>query len=186
MTSSVNIKAIIMYKTKNQERVTRQEYLSKKNIILKQTILLIFVLFSCSQAYSAKADTLDRKDTVKEKIWALEEAYFSNLYKANYEKVIALVDDEFLGWPGGLPQPIGREESVRFMKHLIPKPTSCTIRIERSGIRVLGVVAMTQYTLYVNCSDTAGVSKTQSSRINHTWVKEGGQWKLLGGMSYDK
>ena len=175
-----------MYKTMNQERVARQEYPLKKNIILMQTILLIIVIFSCSQAYSAKADTLNRKDTVKEKIWASEEAYFSNLYKANYEKVIDLVHEQFLGWPGGLPQPIGREESARFMKQLIPRPTSCMIRIERAGIRVLGAVALTQYTLYVKCSDTAGVSKTQSSRITHTWVKEGGQWKLLGGMSYDK
>jgi hypothetical protein len=156
-----------------------------KNTVLLRTIMLASVLFSCSQVYSAKTDTLNRKDTVEEKIWALEEAYFSNLYKANYERVIALVHDQFLGWPGGLPQPIGREESSRFMKQLIPKPTACIIRIERAGIRVLGAVALTQYTLYVNCSDTVGVTKIQSSRITHTWVKEGGRWKLLGGMSYD-
>jgi ketosteroid isomerase-like protein len=123
---------------------------------------------------------------VEGNIWASEEAYFANLYKANYDEVLVLVDDQFLGWPGALPQPIGREESARFMKKLIPKPTSCTIRIERAGIRVLGMVALTQYTLYVNCSDTNSASKTQSSRITHTWVKEGAGWKLLGGMSYDK
>jgi ketosteroid isomerase-like protein len=85
-----------------------------------------------------------------------------------------------------VPQPITKEESARFMKQLVPKPTSCTIRIERAGIRVRGDVALTQYTIHVNCSDTAGVKKTQSSRISHTWVKEGARWKLLGGMSYDK
>jgi ketosteroid isomerase-like protein len=153
---------------------------------LLRTIMLASILFSCSQAWSAKAEPGNRKDTVEEKIWALEETYFSNLYKADYDGVLVLVHDQFLGWPGGLPKPIGQEESARFMKQLIPKPTSCTIRIERAGIRVLGTVALTQYTLHVNCSDTAGATKTQSSRITHTWVKEGGSWKLLGGMSYDK
>jgi hypothetical protein len=175
-----------MHETMNQERVARQEYPSKKNIILLQTILLIIVLFPCSQAWSATEKTGNQKDTVEEKIWASEEAYFVNLYKANYEGVLVLVNDQFLGWPGGLPQPIGRKESARFMKQLIPNPTSCTIRIERAGIRVVGPVALTQYTLYVNCSEPSGATKTQTSRITHTWVKEGACWKLLGGMSYDK
>jgi len=150
------------------------------------TIMLASVLFSCSQAGSAKAEPGNRKDTVEEKIWALEETYFSNLYKANYNGVLVLVHDQFLGWPGGLAKTIGREESARFMKQLIPTPTSCTIRIERAGIRVLETVALTQYTLHVNCSDTAGATNTQSSRITHTWAKESGSWKLLGGTSCDK
>jgi ketosteroid isomerase-like protein len=96
------------------------------------------------------------------------------------------VHSQFLGWPGAVPQPIDREESARFMKELVPKPTSCTFKIERAGIRLLGDVALTQYTIHVNCSDTAGAAKAQSSRITHTWVKEDACWKLLGGMSYDQ
>ena len=157
-----------------------------KNKVLLWTIVLAFILFPCLQAYSTTTDKDNGRSTVEEDIWALEEAYFTNLYIANYEGVLALVHSQFLGWPGAVPQPITKEESARFMKQLVPKPTSCTIRIERAGIRVLGDVALTQYTIHVNCSDTAGVTKTQTSRINHTWVKEGARWKLLGGMSYDK
>jgi hypothetical protein len=72
------------------------------------------------------------------------------------------------------------------MKQLVPKPTSCHFKIERAGIRLPGEVVLTQYNIQVNCSDPAGVTKTQLSRITHTWVKEGAGWKLLGGMSYDK
>jgi ketosteroid isomerase-like protein len=158
-----------------------------KNTVLLWTIVLASILsFSYSQAYSATADTDNRRDTVEEGIWALEEAYFANLYKANYEAVLAIVHSQFLGWPGTVPQPIDREESARFMKQLVPKPTSCTFKINRAGIRVRGGVALTHYIIHVNCSDTAGVTKTQSSRITHTWVKEGAYWKLLGGMSYDE
>lgn len=49
----------------------------------------------------------------------------------------------------------------------------------------MGEVALTQYIIHVTSSDTASASKTRSSRITHTWVKEGGRWKLLGGMSSD-
>ena len=124
-----------------------------KNTVSLLTIMLAFIFFSHSQAYSATADRDDRKDTVKEEIWALEEAYFANLYKANYEGVLAIVHGQFLGWPGAVPQPIDREESARFMKQLVPKPTSCTFKIERAGIRLLGEVALTQYIINVNCGD---------------------------------
>ena len=72
------------------------------------------------------------------------------------------------------------------MRQLIPHPTPCAFKIERAGIRLQENIALTQYTIHVNCGDTNGVAKTQSSRITHTWVKAGASWKLLGGTSYDK
>lgn len=150
------------------------------------TITLASIFLFYSQACSTAADIDKGGDRVKEEIWALEEAYFANLYKADYEAVLAITHGQFLGWPGSVPHPIDTEGSARFMKQLISKPTSCTFRIDRGGIRVLGEVALTQYTISVNCSDTAAVAKTQSSRITHTWAKEGDRWKLLGGMSYDR
>ena len=126
------------------------------------------------------------KNAVEEEIWALEEAYFARLYKADYEAVLVITHSQFLGWPGTVPQPVDKDGSARFMKQLFPKPTTCTFKIERGGIRVLGEVALTQYVIHVNCSDTVVVSKTQSSRITHIWVKESDSWRLLGGMSYDQ
>jgi hypothetical protein len=158
----------------------------KNKILLPMIIILAFTFLSFPQVYSATAGTDNRRDTVKEEIWALEEAYFANLYKADYEGVLAIVHSQFLGWPAAVAQPIDKDESARFMKQLVPKPTSCTFNIERSGIRLLEKAALTQYNIYVNCSDIAGKAKTQSSRITHTWVKEGTRWRLLGGMSYDK
>ena len=157
----------------------------KKTVPLP-VIILASVLFFYSLAYSATIDADKGRGTVEEEIWALEEAYFARLYKADYEAVLAIVHSQFLGWPGTVPQPIDKEGSARFMKQLISTPTSCTFTIERGGIRVLGEVALTQYVIHVNCNDTAAVAKAQSSRITHTWVKEGESWKLLGGMSYDQ
>jgi ketosteroid isomerase-like protein len=147
---------------------------------------LVFLFFSQAQIQAAAADPNNRSNPLAEEIWALEAAYFSNLYQANYEGVLALVHSQFLGWPGAAPQPLDKETSARFMKQLIPKPTTHTVKIERAGIRLQGEVALTQYLLHVTSLDPAGAPKTQSSRITHTWVKEGVAWKLLGGMSCDK
>ena len=146
--------------------------------------MLTFIFVPFPQACQASTDTDGSKDIMKEKVWSLEEAYFTNLYKANYEGVLAIVHSQFLGWPSTLPQPINKEESACFMKKLCPNPTLCTLKIERSGIRVLENVALTEYTLNVKYSDNDGIVKTQSSRITHTWIKDDNTWKLLGGMSY--
>ena len=150
-------------------------------------ILLTFVIISYPQLFSAATYTDRNNDIVKEEIWALEEAYFTNLYKANYDEALAVVHNQFLGWPHMLSQPIDKEESACFMKKLFPKPTSCTLKIEREGIRVLNDVALTEYTLNVSYTDSStGIVKTQSSLITHTWTKEDTNWKLLGGISYVK
>jgi hypothetical protein len=157
-----------------------------KTMRLLRTIISASILFSCSQAYAAAAGTDTRGRAVEENIWALEEAYFANLYKANYAGVLSLTHSQFLGWPGRAPQPLDHEGSARFMKQLIPEPATCAFMIERAGIRVRDGVALTQYIIHVKCKDTTGVTKTESSRITHTWVKECESWKLLGGMSCDK
>jgi ketosteroid isomerase-like protein len=144
-------------------------------------LALVFGVFSSSPATGAEYG----RNTMEEEIWKLEEAYFTNLYRADYEGVLTLVHPQFLGWPGNLPKPIGREESAQFMKRLIPRPTPCTIRIERDGLQRSGDTALTQYTLHVNCPEASGTARRQSSRITHTWVGQEGQWKLLGGMSLD-
>lgn len=87
---------------------------------------------------------------------------------------------QFLGWPGPLPHPVNKQGSVGFMKQLAPEPVSCAIKIEREGIRVLEDVALTQFIVTVDRADSA---KPQSSRIIHTWAKEEGHWRVLGGSS---
>ena len=156
----------------------------KKNISLI-IFLLAFTFLIAGSVYSAEGNPDPRSIKVEEEIWANEEAYFTRLYQADYESVLALVHRQFLGWPGGLDQPADYDESARFMKQLISQPTSCIIKIDRAGIRVSGNTALTQYTLHVDCGDAPGAKKIKPSRITHTWVKEGGHWKLLGGMSRD-
>ncbi len=122
----------------------------------------------------------------EEAIWALEEAYFTRLYQANYEAMLALVHERFLGWPQGVAHPLDKEASARFMRQLAPAPTACTIRIDREGLSRAGDVALTQYLLHVDNATTGAVSAARATRITHTWVRENGAWRLLGGMSSEQ
>lgn len=125
--------------------------------------------------------------SAEETIWTLESAYFTSLYRAEYEKVLALVHPRFLAWPDGQARPLDRDGSAAFMRKLVTAPTPCRVEIERAGIEVSaeGTVALTQYVLTARCPGPEGRETVRSSRICHTWVRDGAGWKLLGGMSRD-
>jgi len=146
-------------------------------------VILASLLWACPPVHAAPPARGSGSGGVEETIWALEEAYFTNLYCADYAGVLALVDPRFLAWPGTSPQPIDRDGSARFMRELIPAPTTCQVRIDRAGIRVAGNVALTEYTLHVDCG--GGRASPRPSRITHTWVRKDAKWTLLGGMSHD-
>jgi hypothetical protein len=154
----------------------------------KTATLIALLLFVCMLGIFSGCTTMTEKKAAtseEEEIWALEHAYFSNLYKADYDGVLTLVHKQFLGWPDGLFEPIDYNESAGFMRQLVTGPSPCTITIDRKGIRVRGDIALTQYVLHATCSTPNGTAQTKSSDITHTWVKEGSGWKLLGGMSRD-
>jgi ketosteroid isomerase-like protein len=144
-------------------------------------VILASLLWACPPSHAAPPARGSGSGGVEETIWALEEAYFTNLYRADYAGVLALVDPRFLAWPDSAPQPIDRDGSARFMRELIPTPTTCEVRIERAGIRVAGDVALTAYVLHVECA--GGRASPRPSRITHTWVRQDAKWTLLGGMS---
>lgn len=154
-----------------------------KKVFLLPVIISIFILLACSQAACAAKDTDKGGSVVEEEIWKLEEAYFSNLYRAGHEAVLALVHEQFFGWPDATAQPLDKQGSASFMKEAFSRPSSCSITIERKGIRIVENAALTQYIIHTSCGNANEAAKKQSSRITHTWVKEGPVWKLLGGMS---
>ncbi len=150
-------------------------------------ILAVLIAVLSGSPLAASSAGAREGSAMDEEVWALESAYFSALYRADYDGVLALVDPRFLGWPGGTPHAMDRDESSRFMKELVPAPTRCTLRIERGGLRLAAAVALTQYVLHVECpADRPGAEALRkSSRITHTWIRQDGAWRLLGGMSAD-
>jgi ketosteroid isomerase-like protein len=155
-----------------------------RTVLASIPVILALLLWACPPVRAAPPARDSGSDGVEETIWALELAYFSNLYRADYAGVLALVDPRFLAWPGTSPQPIDRDGSARFMRELIAAPTTCQVRIERAGIRVAGDVALTAYVLHVDCA--GGRASPRPSRITHTWVRQDAKWTLLGGMSQDQ
>jgi len=152
---------------------------------MKHTILfLLLISLIVSQVYSqGKTLENDSQRGPEEEIWALEQTYISLFRNASHQKILSMWHPLFLGWPDEELLPGDKSYGIRYLEREYPEPRPLIFKIERAGIRVVGNTAINHYILHTSWKNAAGKKYTQSTRITHTWIKEGSQWKILGGMS---
>ena len=51
-----------------------------------------------------------------------------------------------------------------------------SFELDRAGIRVFGDVAITHYFVTIRETDEG-----EAIRITHTWIRDGADWRILGG-----
>jgi ketosteroid isomerase-like protein len=147
----------------------------------KATLAASLVLTVSCLPTQAVAGEVERE--VEQEIWDLEEAYLTHHRNADHEQILPMWHERFLGWPDLEPQPVDKEAAARRLGRKYAEPASWTFTIERAGIRVAGNVAVNYYTLHFLRKDDTGRERKETRRIMHTWIREGSQWKILGGMS---
>ena len=151
--------------------------LAKDIMIIVALIALTFCSLYCL--------AIETNQSAEEEIWELEETYHNNYKSANHSGILAIYHKNFLGWPGRESQPTRKSGMPAYLEQKFPEPRNDEIEIERKGIQINNNVAINHYTLHVSSVNEDGERFKQSFNMTHTWLKEGGQWKILGGMSYD-
>ncbi len=150
---------------------------------MRLLIALISVLLATALPLTCTAlDEPVAKDT-EEHLWALEDTYVTAYRAADHDAILALLHEDFLGWPDSEDVLTAFAQVPGFLQERYGVPGTWDFRIERKGIRIRGGVAITHYLLVVTPSDAGSGGQPQATRITHTWIREGPDWKILGGMS---
>lgn len=116
---------------------------------------------------------------VEQEVWALEETYAAAFRDAKHDVIISLLHRDFLGWSLSRERPGEKGDVPGFLQKHYPKPLDVSVRIDRAGIRISGDAVNTHYLLKLTGKD----GQVKAIRMTHTWIKEGVDWKILGGMS---
>ena len=147
---------------------------------MKLIIYLLFPLFLFLHLYAQD------KEKVEEKIWSLEEEYISYFKEAKHSAILSFYHSQFLGWPDSDLHPADKERAANYLEEKYPEPIQVVFEIKREGIRILNNIAITHYLLNSSWVNDEGVKQTSESRMTHTWIKDGSEWKIFGGMSSSK
>lgn len=150
------------------------------------SLSLLFFFITPLSAQDEEKQVNNKWDKVEDEIWSLEEDYISYFREANHQAILSLYHSQFLGWPDSESYPVGKKRAAQFLEENYPEPIQGVFQISREGIRILGNIAITHYSLISSWIDEEGAEQKSESRITHTWIKEDTQWKILGGMSNSK
>lgn len=146
------------------------------------TAAVILVALGSLQVASCAGGSAPTAD-VAEHLWQLEDAYIQAHVDADHQAILSVWDDQFLGWPDRLQAPSGKDGGPAYLAEFFATPRQVTPRIERLGSRVAGNVAVLFYRVHWTGSDDSGAATTTTSRLTHTWIQRGTEWRILGGMS---
>jgi ketosteroid isomerase-like protein len=116
---------------------------------------------------------------------AIGERVLENVKANDLEKYRALWHEDFLGWPFVSSVPVRKDHITDWI--IANTSNGSKLRsysIEQLAIQVTGKIAINYYRIRANWANEEGAeAKTDALRIMHTWIRTGGSWQIIGGMS---
>lgn len=143
-------------------------------------IIVISIVIGYALFNNLGALNQDYSDTEK-KIWQLEEKYWEHWINKDMEGYLSLLHDGFIGWPSQLEMPSGKKSAQKFVQDFWNQVKLFGFDMKPAAIKIIDGVAIVHY--FVNGKDEAGNRVGSRYRITHTWIKQGGKWQVMGGMS---
>ncbi|MHB8764624.1 MAG: nuclear transport factor 2 family protein [Deferrisomatales bacterium] len=113
------------------------------------------------------------------RVWQREETYW-RLFCGGDPACLALVAEGFLGWPHTADAPQDKAALVTTLARYQEKPVTPTL--EPVGVRVAGDVAVVHLLRSIAGPGCAPLAEQVPLRALHVWVRQAGEWYLIGGM----
>jgi ketosteroid isomerase-like protein len=135
------------------------------------------VALLCVTAAFSQDWTADQKE-----VWKNEEAYWLHRAQGNVQEYLALLHEDFAGWPSWAAMPVDKPAVRKFIEEEIKSTKILFYDIRPTAIRVFGNTGIVYY--YISMTRRVdGREQSVSSRYMHVWLKQGPAWKMVGGDS---
>jgi hypothetical protein len=149
-------------------------------------IAIIVAVLSVSFAVpSLVAQTGSQSNWTSEQsqVWSNENSLWQNLLARDPAAWGRWWHESYSGWPGESQNPIGRNDVMAARDGLLEslKAGSLKYNLNPLGVNTHDNVAIVHYTFSWTAELSGGGIVTGSGRCTHTWLNEGGSWKILSG-----
>jgi hypothetical protein len=117
-------------------------------------------------------------------LWKLEHDYFRYVEDNNLTAYLGLWHKNFLGWPSVSAVPVQKDHITDWITSRTSQGLAFKlIEFKPAAIQVTGEIGVTCYWVTYKFTDRDGQGTTYNTRITHTWLKDGKDWHIIGGMS---
>ena len=137
------------------------------------------------------ASTLDAQEWTKEQkeVWTEVENMWKNWQANDIDAAFANVDEGYLGWNNELPVPTSKAKWMASMKNYSDKVSRKEYNIEPVRIVVKGDAAVVHFYFsysYLYTEDDEKHKISYKGKWSDFFIKDGGNWMLLGDFTYSK
>jgi len=150
---------------------------------MKTTVRLLSLIGACLILAAAVAAQAKEMSAAEKEVWQLEENYWKFAQAYDLESYRTLWHEEFVGWPRSEAVPVGKSGIGGWLERRKNAGQTLRYKLERRAVREIEGAVVAHYTVHVEWVASEGKAESEVSRIMHTWVKSGGRWKIITGMS---
>jgi len=150
--------------------------------MLKSPLLPALAAIALALAGPVGAQTVVPQDKgqVEKELWTKEQAIYAARGRGDLQTYYNGTSDAYLGWPPQVAAPIGRDQ----LKPANPGVMGSHEKLEMkfTALTLSGDSALIYYKTHMTMQGD-GTPTDKHYEVIHAWVREGGQWRLLGGMA---
>ena len=152
---------------------------SKKHLIIA---CMVFMLAG-TMATSSLAAAPPPPDS-GQAVWKLEHAYWRYVEKNDLSDYLRLWHKDFLGWPSVNATPVRKDHITDWITSQTSKGlTFKTVEFKPAALQVTGNIVVACYWVTYRWINHNGKGPTHTIRATHAWVRDGKEWRIIGGMS---
>ncbi len=146
---------------------------------MKPRLLLIICILATAGPTFAAATAAD-----EQRLWERERAYWQYVEKNDLGAYANLWHEDFLGWPSISAMPVRKAHITDWITSQTSKGLTFKAgEFKPAAVKVTGDVAFACYWITFRWVDRDGNGAAHTLRITHAWVRNGKDWRIIGGMS---
>jgi ketosteroid isomerase-like protein len=141
-------------------------------------------LFTVTLWGPLKARNRSQEREFRQAIWKLEQGYWNSVENNDLSTYLSLWHKDFVGWPSVSAAPVRKDHITDWITSQTNKGlTFKSIEFKPAATQITGSIAVAYYRMTCRWLDKDGRGDWHTIRVTHTWLKEGKDWHIIGGMS---
>jgi ketosteroid isomerase-like protein len=150
-------------------------------VVLLSVLACLFAgAFSVISAEKRQSQALENEQT----LWNLEHEYWRYVQENDLPAYLGLWHKDFLGWPSVSAAPVRKDHITDWITSQTSKGFAFkALEFKPAAIQMTGDIAVLYYWMTFSWPDKDGKGAPHTLRVTHTWLKDGKDWRIIGGMS---
>jgi len=152
----------------------------RKSLLLRVVLSLVMSALLLTLGGRTQAQTSESEQAV----WKLERTYWQYVQANDLTGYRNLWNKNFLGWPSMSETPVHKDHITDWITSQTAKGFSfAASEFRPAAIQATGDTVVACYWMTYEWKDKDGKGEAHTIRVIHTWVRDGKDWRIIGGMS---